>query len=249
MTLLVLPLGSAFILASIALVALWRGRSRLAGGFLTAALFWAWLWATPIPNAFLAHWFPNPTIAERVEALPNADAIVVLAGHVVPAIENKRYDQISRTADRVWHAARLYRAAKAPLVIASGGAGWDVPGDRPAAVVMRDFLVELGVPSAAVMLEPESRDTRENAVNTVAIAKRHGIAEVLLVTSPRHMPRAAAAFAKAGMTVTPASHANAPPGWRIRLISLLPSVGALVANTYAVREVLAIWAYRLRGWA
>lgn len=215
-----------------------------------AMLLWSWFWATPIPSALLARWSPNPTTVERVDDLPNADAIVVLAGHVVPAIENVRYDQISRTADRVWHAVRLYRAGKAPLVIASGGpSAWNVSSDRPAAEVMGDFLVELGVPPKAVMLEAESRDTRENAVNTVAIAKRHGVAEVLLVTSPRHMPRAAAAFAKAGVAVTPACYANAPRSGRIRLINMLPSVGALIENTRTIREMIGIWVYRSRGWA
>lgn len=249
MTLFALPLGAGLILGLLALAALWRGRTRLAGGLLAAALLWSWLWATPVPGALVTKAFPNPTTAERLEALPSAQAIVVLAGHVVPAAQDARFDQISRTADRVWHAARLFRAGKAPVVIASGGSVWNVSGERAAAAVMGDFLVELGVPRAAVLTETDSRNTRENAVNTVAIAKRRGIAHVLLVTSPRHMPRAAAAFSKAGVAVTQASFASAPKGRGIRLISLLPNIDALVENTYAIREVMAIVVYRLRGWA
>ncbi len=66
-------------------------------------------------------------------------------------------------ADRVWLAARLYKAGKAPLVLVSGG------GDRAVyatseAQAMRELLLDMGVPDAALVLEEDSRNTRENAV-------------------------------------------------------------------------------------
>lgn len=243
-----MPLGTVFLLGLLALAALARNRRRLAGGLLAAALLWLWVWATPFASALFARALPDPTTAQRVEALPSADAIVVLAGHVVQASVRSPYGQISLTADRAWHAARLYRANKAPVVIASGGAVWDVPGKAPAAVVMRDFIVELGVPAAAVVLETESRNTRENAVNTAEIVRRRGITTVLLVTSAQHMPRAAEAFAKAGMSVVPASF-DGVAGRHIQLTSLVPSIEALASNTHLVREVIGLVVYRMRGWA
>lgn len=231
------------------MAALVRNRRRLAGGLLAVALLWLWAWTTPFVSALVARTLPDPTAAQRVETLPSADAIVVLAGHVVPAGARSPYGQIGRTADRAWHAARLYRGNKAPLVIASGGAVWDVPGEAPAAVVMRDFIVELGIPPTAVVLETESRNTRENAVNTAAIARQRGITTVLLVTSPRHMPRAAEAFAKTGMAVVPASFDSRAAGRHIQLTSLVPSMEALASNTHLVREAIALAVYRMRDWA
>lgn len=231
------------------MVALWRKRPRLAGGLLAASLVWLWAWATPFAGALVALALPNPTIAAPLETLPKADAIVVLAGHVVPATATRPYDRIGRTADRAWHAARLYHANKAPLVIASGGSVWDVQGEQPAALVIRDFLVQLGVPAAAVVSEAESRNTRENALNTAAIARQRGVADVLLVTSPRHMPRAAAAFAGVDVAVTQASFGSAASYGKFDLTSFVPSLEALAGNTHAVREALGLLAYRLRGWA
>ena len=247
--LFVLPVGTTFLLGLVALAALVRGRRRLAAGILAAALLWLWVWGTPFASALFALALPNPTTAQRLASIPSADAIVVLAGHVVPATAARPYGQISRTADRAWHAARLYRANKAPLVITSGGSVWEVPGEQPAAVVMREFLVELGVPAAAVVVEGQSRNTRENAVNTAAIAKRRGVTKVLLVTSPRHMPRAAATFANTGLTITPASFASAAAGGGFQLTSFVPNMESLAGNTHAVREAVALLVYRLRGWA
>jgi uncharacterized SAM-binding protein YcdF (DUF218 family) len=59
---------------------------------------------------------------------------------------------------------------------------------------MATLLSELGVPRDAILLEPSSRNTYQNAVNTRAILEVQGIDRVLLVTSAFHMRRAVAAF-------------------------------------------------------
>jgi uncharacterized SAM-binding protein YcdF (DUF218 family) len=51
-----------------------------------------------------------------------------------------------------------------------------------------DFLVELGAPRSALVLETSSRTTRENAVNTASAFKEHGWRDGILVTSSAHMP-------------------------------------------------------------
>jgi uncharacterized SAM-binding protein YcdF (DUF218 family) len=41
----------------------------------------------------------------------------------------------------------------------------------PEAELIADLLIELGVPRSALILKTESRNTRENAINTAAIFK------------------------------------------------------------------------------
>ncbi len=68
-----------------------------------------------------------------VAETPTADAIVALGGAVEGPAPPRIALDLSDAADRVLHAARLYRAGKAPVVVISGGAipwlGSDIPED------------------------------------------------------------------------------------------------------------------------
>jgi uncharacterized SAM-binding protein YcdF (DUF218 family) len=65
------------------------------------------------------------------------------------------------------------------------------------------------------------------------------------------MPRAAGAFAKAGLTVIPFP-TDVPPGDVVGIatvLDLLPDAGALAKTTDALREWLGLAYYRIMGWA
>jgi uncharacterized SAM-binding protein YcdF (DUF218 family) len=85
------------------------------------------------------------------------------------------------------------------LVISGGPEG----GKRPVSASMADFVVALGVPRDRILLETQSRSTRQNAVMTAELLKGIEGTRVLL-TSDIHMRRARAAFARAGVVTVPA---------------------------------------------
>jgi uncharacterized SAM-binding protein YcdF (DUF218 family) len=121
---------------------------------------------------------------------------------------------------------------------------------KPEAQLIADFLVELGVPPSALILETESRNTRENAVNTAALFRRHGWQSGILVTSGVHMTRAAAAFQTAGVKITPAAtDVHAGPTGSASALDLMPDAGALARTTLAIKEIIGVCVYRYRGWA
>lgn len=246
-TSLALPLGTVFVLGMAALLALVRKRHRLGGALLAVALLWLWLCSTPLAGVLLTGPLIGQFPPQRIEDLPSADAIVVLGGAVLPATDTRPFTHIHTTADRAWHAARLFHAGKAPIVLASGGTVWPVP-DPTSAASMRELLEALGVPKAAIVLEEESRNTRQNAMHTARVATERGIRTVLLVTSPWHMPRAIATFRVAGLPATPAPSAYARGPFRSGLLGFVPSTTALSTNTKAMRELLAQLVYRWRGW-
>ena len=90
----------------------------------------------------------------RAEEAPKADAIVLLGGGMGANTNVYPYAEMWNGADRVWHAARLYKAGKAPIVIPSGC------GERESAVPL---LRDLGVPESAIVVEDAARNTEENA--------------------------------------------------------------------------------------
>lgn len=133
-------------------------RRRIGVGFALASIGWLWLWSTPMMYRWIGVALEREWTAVKAEDAPKADAIVLLGGgmgsntNVYPNAE--MYSEMWSGADRVWHAARLWKAGKAPIVIPSGC------GERESAVPL---LRDLGVPERAIVVEDKARNTEENA--------------------------------------------------------------------------------------
>ena len=226
------------------------GRWRLFGRFLIlVGLSVIWVPATPAVSKFLRGSLENLYPPQLVEAVPTAPAIVVLGGGTSAAIPPRYYPDLKSGADRVVHAARLYRAGKAPLVVASGGhLKWRLK-DQPEAASMQQILLEQGVPVSAIQLETHSRTTAENAYYTRQLLKERGIDSILLVTSALHMRRAHHVFRTAGFKVVAvaADHEVVDKGDRTWL-SWMPEVDDLEGSTRAIKEYVGYWVYVWQGW-
>lgn len=247
---LAMPLGMVLGAGLLALVALGFNRRRTAAGLLAFACVWIWLWSTPLVSNAIVGSLLDRGLLQRVEKLPAADAIVVLGGGIKPVSKYRIYPILGRTSDRVWHAARLYHAGKAPLVVASAGNVWSrSPNVQSGADAMRILLEALGVPEAAILVEGSSRNTHENAAFTAKLAAERGIERVLLVTEAWHMPRAEATFRQVGLEVVPAPTHNVIKHVRPGIFMILPNAWALNNSSLALKEYLGFLVYRLRGWS
>ena len=171
-TWLLSPLGTAFCLIGLALLLAWRQRLRSSRALGALALFWLWAWSMPVLSYWLARQIENEIPQVPISSVAQAQAIVVLGGALsTPMIGNTEID-LGAAADRIWYAARLFHAGKAPIVLLSGGGGGDL--DRQAfsdARAMAVFLQDLGVPAAAFLLEERSRNTRQNAAFSAALGR------------------------------------------------------------------------------
>lgn len=243
------PLNLSLWLALLALVLLVASWRRLGVVVLGLAVAWLWLWSLPVVSDGLQRSLEGRFANTVLEALPDAEAVILLGGGVRGAPLDWPYPDLGASADRVWHAARLYHGGKAPLVVISGG-GQTWLGERQSeAQAMQQLLEDLGVPRQAMVQEPNSANTHENALFTAQLLQERGIRKALLVTSAQHMSRAVAAFRAAGMEVVPA-----PADFEVmpepsHLLRWLPDAAALEGSTRAIKEFLGIWVYRWRGWA
>lgn len=243
------PLSLALIFSLVGLMLLF-GRHRLAGaGLLMVALVGLGVCSLPVVADILLRSLEEryPEIA-AVE-LPTAEAVIVLGGGVDPRSKGRLYPDLQSAADRIWHAARIYHAGKAPLVILSGGIFPRRGTGASEAGAMQMFLTDLGVPTNAIRLEERSHNTHENAVFTAEMLREAGITRVVLVTSALHMHRAMAAFRAVGVEAVPA-----PTDFMVwdepdHLLRWLPDVRSFSLNTAVLHEYLGLWVYRRRGWA
>src|SRR5262249_46951594 len=100
----------------------------------------------------------------------------------------------------------LYKAGVAPRLLLSGGGRQAIPE----AEVMRQLALSAGVPSSALLIEPRSRTTLENATESARLLCADGPRTVVLVTDSYHALRARLLFRMAGVAVLAVRTAAVP---------------------------------------
>lgn len=254
--LFIYPLGLACILLLVALVTLWK-RPWLASFSLILALMILFVSG----NSWVATQFAKSLEWQNVplKALPQVEAIVVLGGATRPKINPRPTVELLEEGDRVLYAAQLYRQGKAPLVILSGGRTLDWRQvSSSEAKDMATLITTMGVPATAILQDPTSLNTHENAVNVKKIMQARGIKRVLLVTSALHMPRSLQIFQKQGIEAIPAPTDfwvsegeldTADDSVGETVLNALPDARNLNQFTRTLKEYIGLFVYRLRGWA
>lgn len=231
---------------------LWRHWRKTGFGLLIGAVAWLWLWSTPMMYRWMGGALESEWPVVKAEDAPKADAIVLLGGGMGSNTNVYPYAEMWNGADRVWHAARLYKAGKAPLVIPTG------QGERENTV---SLLRDLGVPESAIVVEDEARNTEENArfVEKLINSRVERVdgkdveackPRVLLVTSAWHMKRSVLMYRKyaPNLEIIPAAtdyEATVRTCHPLKFLDFLPSIDCLAGNSAAFKEVIGYLGYRL----
>ena len=189
---------------------------------------------------------------ERVDLtdLDGVTGIVILGGGSVTIRSDTEELNILSDAGilRVWEGLRLYHHLDEPWVIVSGGVNERVGMTTPESMPMRDILINGGVPTSRILLESSSSNTYEQALNLVPMLAAHGVERFVMVTSPSHMRRAMGTFTAQGLDPIPAPSKQHPDEFLADRSIFLPNNNALDESRMAVREVMALIYYALRGW-
>ena len=231
------PLGIWFfaMIATVVLAKLGRRRCAWTLGIAASVFLWAFScsWTGRLLILPLEKMYPPVEMAD----VPKADAIVILGGGMGSHPETHPLAEMYAGADRVWQAARLWKAGKAPVVMASGTN--EVFSTKP-------LLLDLGVPESAIRIENAALNTEQNAkfVQEMVSGGR-----ILLVTSSWHMRRAKLMFEryapKLEVVAAPCDYeatlyADEPLG----VAGLFPGAENLVRNAVAVKEIIGYYGYK-----
>ena len=234
------PIGGAIagLVCSLAFTRVGRKRVAKWVGGLTVA--WLWLWMTPIMTWVVGVPLEREFLVDGrvplVESFPKADAIVLLGGSMGIETNLSSYAEMWPSADRVWQAARLYKARTAPIVIATGDGAVDTT-----LPLLKDF----GLPSEIVSFH-DARNTEDEA----KLIEKMGCKRVLLVTSAWHMKRARLMFEKYAPDVevvcAPADFENSVVAARpFSFLDFLPDPDVFMDNSVALHEWVGIVGYKL----
>jgi uncharacterized SAM-binding protein YcdF (DUF218 family) len=201
-----------------------------------------------ISNEVMRWWEVDATPYDEVK--PHALGIV-LTGTTIPQLTPNDRVYFSRGADRVTHTVELYHRGLIKKILVSGGSGLLVGEDEPEANKYRRAMTMMGVPAEDILLENETRNTYESAVQVRPMLDSLNFTakDCLLITSAFHLRRSAACYRKAGLELEMFSvDFYAHPRHFYPGVFLIPKVEALVIWHKLVKEWLGMAAYKVAGY-
>lgn len=181
----------------------------------------------------------------EIDRLPKADAIVVLGGMINNLTIHEARIELMDSSDRITDSILIYKKKKAEDIIFTGGSGVLFYQKNPEAVLAKRFLVSFGIPEDKVIIEKDSKNTRENAFYTARILAEKNKKKIILVTSAFHLKRALPLFEKQGLEVIafPTDYKSLKMDFYWDVI--IPSAGSLEVTTIALKELAGYWAYKM----
>lgn len=245
LALAIFPLSLGILLLGMGIILNLVGRRRASMVLLTCAILELWAFSTPLASRLLL-----ATLEQKnSQTVASSADVAILLGGMLRAQPGKLPD-LTDAVDRAVTAFRLFRAGQVKKILVTGG---NLPWSSdpvPEAQYIADLLQEWGTPSEAILIEDQSRNTWENAVNSKVLWVRNGFTSGFLVTSAYHMPRALAVFRRAGLSVLPAAtDFRAQPYWEGGVLALMPDAAALEDSTTAIKEWVGLVVYKMRGWS
>lgn len=190
---------------------------------------------------------PQPALSQdaiaglkaEVKAHQPLTIVVLGGGRDAFAPEYGQSSLRARSLERLRYGVWLARQTGASLGF-SGGTGWG-NGSGPTEAEVAEHIAARDYGVTLKWLENASRDTRENALRTVALLKQAGVTRAVIVTHGWHMPRAlrlfeAAAGGKIEFVAAPMGLATITQGGAV---DWLPSAEGFERVRMVLREGLA----------
>ena len=222
------------------------GRRRKLGIWLTGlSLVWFYIWSAAIFTRIVGGSLEEAFLVDGkwpgVESFPACDAIADMGGGVGVVTNLSVHPYLNSSADRAYFSALLWKAGKASVVVPSGRGLVDSD---------RKFLMDLGVPDSAIIVDNDARNTEENAQFVDRLMQGcmpDRKARVLVVTSAWHMKRTLLMFEKYAPhieAIPAACDFECTPVETFRWAELLPNAEIFGRNSVYLHEWLGILWYK-----
>lgn len=153
---------------------------------------------------FLTNNFILGTVASWYEAkypaLKHYDVGMLLGGFSSYNTNTKSL-KTEISGDRLTQTIKLYNQGVIDKILMSGGSGNFIERNPVEAIYTDEYLKAIRIPDSAIIIEKESRNTKENFVYTIEILKKMNKpnAKILVITSAWHIPRTKLLAEKQGL--------------------------------------------------
>ena len=122
------------------------------------ATLWFYIWSTPMFTRIIGATLERDFLVEDrwpdVSNFPVCDVIADMGGGIGASTNISSNAYLNSSADRAYFSSLLWKAGKAPIIMPSG---------KGLIYSDRKFLLDLGVPENAIVVENRARNTEENA--------------------------------------------------------------------------------------
>ncbi|MCF8231249.1 MAG: YdcF family protein [Bacteroidales bacterium] len=188
---------TAWVFMALVAAVITKGRWRKRLIVLALVLFYVF------SNNFLLKTFLEPWEEQGKTQIDSTyDVGIVLGGWIAEYDEKLDRAVFKKVPDRLLQAYRLYRTGHIDKILISGGSGHYLYPWKKESKVVRNYLLEIGMPEEDILADTTSRNTYENAVYSKKVIEQHPeIDSKLLITSAIHMRRAKACFESVGLEV------------------------------------------------
>ncbi|MEL6718652.1 MAG: YdcF family protein [Bacteroidota bacterium] len=198
----------------------------------------------------LLHWWEKDSITAGQIQSGAYDVAILLGGYgdayIVP--DHDRFN-FGKAANRFTQTYELYQAGKVKRILLTGGKSDIWQANQSESILAKDLLLRLGVPDSAILLEPNARNTRENASFTKELLSQIDHQDCLLITSAFHMKRAKACYDKVNIEYTPYAvdyrSKRSPKSLKYYLV---PNSNAFGIWQMLIKEWVGYVVYRLAGY-
>ncbi|MEO8761656.1 MAG: YdcF family protein [Bacteroidia bacterium] len=159
--------------------------------------------------------------------------------------------QFLRSADRLFQALPLMGSKQIKKIIITSGSGSISHPEEKESAILKKYLLKCGYADSSIIIENESRNTRENALFTKHLMDSLHIKDsVLFITSAFHLRRAIGCFNKVGIKnifVYPADRYSGPRKFELDFL-FIPNPGALDESTLLLHEIMGWLVYKVKGY-
>ncbi|GJL51368.1 MAG: membrane protein [Nitrospirales bacterium] len=246
---MLLPLPLCLELIGIGLLLLWVTKKRWLGkvlvsvGFVLLTALSTEAISGRILQTLESQYVPLTSSQIQTLSVPSKSSkspqIVVLAGGLTGDPTLPLHLQILHASrERLLEGIRLYRLLPGSQLILTGGIGFQ---PVPEATVLSRVAQTYGVKKSDIVLEVQSRDTKDHPRFVSALVKDEPF---ILVTSAYHMPRAMKLFAKYNLFPLPSPIGHWKPERTFSIWSWIPGSSGLRLADMAMHEYLGMtWAW------
>ena len=201
--------------------------------------------SVPIISNKLIFYLEKDYSLQSVKDVTKADAIVVLSGMIstIKTKEKLSYE-FNESIDRIFSGMNLFKENKAPLLILTNGKlPWSV--GIPEGEYLKDFSIKYGIPEDKILLTDDVQNTDQEAKAVAKLLNTNG-ANIILVTSAFHMPRAKKVFEAANIKVIPFAVDFKTPINKITIMDFIPSANSLKDTSHFFREMIGRLYYNFK---
>ena len=199
----------------------------------------------PVISNNLITYLEKDYTPQDASSINETDAIVVLSGMVtaIKTGETFKYE-FGDGVDRVLSGMDLFNNNKAPLLIFTRGKlPWQL--GLPEGEYLKEFAIKYGIPEEKILLTDNVQNTDEEAKSVKRLLNTND-AEIILVTSAFHMPRAKKVFEAANIRIIPFAVDFNRSTKKTTLMDFIPAARSLSETSFFVREMIGRLYYSLK---